>query len=988
MKYRLKNLLYKLLTFGNLQFIKHSWLDLKRDKAKAIFCISGIAISLSLLTSIGMLRDTMNYNYMRLITNTTGASDILITKTVETDVTYDPFFDEDLIDEKLSDIEGVEEFFPRLMVLAKSWSENTDSNGTLFTYGIDFEAEAENGNMGNLLVVDEDGDETGEIYDSKPDEGECIVLWNAAELLEVEKEDIIYLEYEQIQINLTIVEVCIQEQKFMEFENALILINLEEAQEFVEQEGEINLIMGTIENPEYVYDASNVDGTTRKLREISARIQDRLDINEYDISLPKLEELESSQYSLMSMTIIFWFITLLSMLITGILIHSILSTSVEERVREFGITHVMGGKKIYIFKMVIFEGLLLGIIGSVIGVIAGILLTPYISSQLFAFVGSDFSEMEFIIQPLTIITALSIGTFVAMFVAFLPAIKASKLNLIKSITPFQTKEIGWEVKKEGSMNVKCFVMGLSIATIGLIFFVLLPRIFITGEFMLIAGLLIGLLAAILLGLVFASIGIIPLVQKLFFLISKPFVKKYASIVSISLKRYRRRNTSTVVMFSISFSFIFFLTGVNEMESENLALTLRFQYGADLVIVNQGLDYEDDAVTLEMVEELKELGGVEEVAYALHNTIDFQAALSMMYEASEGGLGYEESSSAEEQLRNLFQFYSTSHSKKFTVTSADISAHDEIRAGFIGVDEDFIELIDKDLVIWSSPESSDDYSFNEMLEEENTCILAKSIANILGVDEVGEEIRLTFYNPQIENDPGNATLFEVVGISGGIPGFWNFRSNENSAYGGGVLISLDTYKDYMAIDDDNMIIDKIFINLRDSSDENIENTKDDIRNRLGDYNFIIDDAASKINFIEEMNERQTILMEIILGFTMVICIFGLISTMYAIMLERKLEVGILRSMGMKAKNVRNMFLLESMIIMLSAGIMGTIIGTFCAYLLETNMGLITEMPTLFVIPIATLLRVFITSVLVGIAGMYLILMKLSKQSIMDIFRQTF
>jgi len=130
------------------------------------------------------------------------------------------------------------------------------------------------------------------------------------------------------------------------------------------------------------------------------------------------------------------------------------------------------------------------------------------------------------------------------------------------------------------------------------------------------------------------------------------------------------------------------------------------------------------------------------------------------------------------------------------------------------------------------------------------------------------------------------------------------------------------------------------------------------------------------------------MEIILGFTIIICIFGLVSTMYAILLERKFEIGILRAIGLKAKNVRNMFLIESLIIMLSAGIMGMAIGTYTAYLLQSNSALFSEMPLVFVFPLDTFLRVFIISVAVSIIGMYVILLKLSKQTVMDVFRQSF
>jgi ABC-type antimicrobial peptide transport system permease subunit len=963
---------------------------MKRDKAKVVFGVSGIAISLFLLTAIGMLNDTLNYNYMKLITNTTGSSDIMITKTVQTDLSYDPFFDEKIIEDDLDDIEGVEELFPRIMILSKVSSDKTNKNGTLAVYGIDFEAEYENGNMGDFVIVDEDGDETDEIYDSEPDNGECVILQNAAEILNVKEDDIIHLEYEQYALDVIVDEVCEQHNKFMDFENALIILNLEQAQNFINRPDQINFIMGTIENPESVYDVSNVDTTTLKLRRIATRIQERLDLNDFEVTMPKLEELEASQYNLMSMTILFWFITLLSMLITGILINSILSTSIEERVREFGIIRVVGGKKNFTIKMVLFEGLMLGVLGSVIGTVFGIIFTPYIAQAMFAYFELDWSDIEFIIQPSTLIFGLVIGSLVSLLISLIPALKAAKLDLIKSITPFQSKEEGWEIKKEESMNVKSFIFGICVATIGMIVFVLLPRIFTTGNIMLISALFIGLLSAILIGLVFASVGIIPLMQQLFIGILSPAMKKYANIVKISLKRYRRRNTSTVVMFAISFSFIFFVTSVNEIESETLTTTLKFQYGSDLVLVNQGLDA-DDAITLEMIAELEEIGGIDSMSYALHNTFDFQAIVSLTYEASEGGFGFEESSSAEEKIRDLFQYYSTIHEQKFKVTVGDISSHDEIEAGFIGVNDDFTEMIDEDLLIWSSPDSDYDDSFDKMFENNDTCILAKSIASIIGVEEVGEKVRLTFYDPEIEDDPGNVMLFTVAGISGGIPGFWNFRSNERSAYGGGLMVSLDNYIRLMEVKDahePDMIVDKVFINLRDNSEDNIEETKDDIMNLFRDRNFIIDDVITKVNFIEEMNNRQNTLMEIILMFTIMISIFGLISSMYAIMLERKFEIGVLRSMGMKARNVRNMFLIESLVLLLSAGIMGTLIGSFSAYLLETNIGLFTETPVNYVIPIATLLRVFISSVVIGVIGMYIILWKMSRQNIMEIFRQTF
>ena len=976
----------------NLQFFKHSWLDLKRDKNKAIFGVSGIAISLFLLTVIGMLNDTVNYNYLLYVTSTTGKADIMITKTIQTDLTFNPFFEEDMIEDDLNNIDGVEDFFPRIMMLVKTSSDFTNLSGSLQLYGIDFEKEAENGKIGDLIIVDNYGEETGEIYNDNPNIGECVILWNVAEILNVTRGDDIYVEYQNEQLSLTVIEICIQDLKFMQFENSLLLVNLIEAQSLLNKPGQINFIVGIIQNPKSIYDASNIDRTTRRLRRISSNIQDNLNINEFSITLPKLEELEGGEFLLMTVTIIFWFITILSMIITAILINSILSTSVEERVREFGIVRVVGGKKLYTLKMVLFEGLMLGFIGSVIGIILGVSFIRQIAQSLLKLYNFNFSfsDIDWVIKPQTIYITFAIGTGVSLVVALLPALKTAKINLIKSISPFRAKEEGWEIKKEGSVNVKSFLVGIAISTIGMIVFILIPNIFVTGDFMLTSSLFVGLLGAVLLGLVFASIGIVPLVQKIFLGLLSPFIKKYKNIIGISLKRYRRRNTSTVLMFAISFSFIFFITSVTEMESENMALNLKFQYGSDLVLLNQELYDEESALTLEMIDELRSLPGIDEVAMSLHNTFDFQAVLSTIFDISEGQVGFS-GEGAEEILMNLFEFYASQEEMKIKTTAGDMMDFDVVNAGFIGINDDFVDLIDPNLLIWKSDGSSTGYSFNQLFSRNDTCIIAKSIASVVGIREVGQKIRITFYDPAYPENSGIPYNLTVVGISGGIPGFFNFRSNENSAEGGGVMVSLDNYMRLMKVEnpgEPNMIVDKVFINLFDKTEESIEETKEDIRLMYQDKDITIDDAVSKINFMEEMTERQSFLMELILSFTIMISIFGLVSNMYAIMLERKFEIGILRSMGMKTRNVRNMFLVESLIILLSSGILGTVIGTYVGYLLETNMALMTEMPVIFKIPIDTLLRVFIISISVGILGIYLILIKLSRQSIMDIFRQTF
>jgi ABC-type antimicrobial peptide transport system permease subunit len=986
----LNNIWYRIKNKVNIQFIKHSWLNMKRDKTKAIFAIGGIMVSIILLTAMGMINDTMSYNYMELITNTTGSADIMISRNIKTDITFDPFFNENLINDNLQNIKGVEALFPRIMMPVRAFSDKSTENSTLQLYGLNFVKENENGNMGNLKIVNEEGVATGEVYRNEPENDQCVIFYRVAEILNVSVGDTLHLQYQQYELDLEIVVLCVQDLKFTEIENALIIVNLAQAQEFLQREGEINLIMGTVENPQSIYDVRSLDNTERKLRTIGTRIQQRLDPNEYSVSLPKLEELSSEEFLLIGMTIIFWFIIIIAVLITGILINSILSTSTEERIREYGIIRVVGGKKNFPLKMVIFEGLLIGVVGSIIGIIIGIFATPPIVNTLFIITDFRLQNVPYVIQPSTIILAFCIGSGVSFVISLFPALKTGKLEIIKSITPFHKKEEGWEVKKEGSVNIKSFLIGIAISTIGMVVFILLPNVVVTGDFMIIAGLFIGLLGAILIGMVFASVGIIPLIQTILIRIISPTIRKYANIIKISLKRNRRRNTSTIVMFAISFSFIFFITSVLDMESKNMSLNLKFQYGSELVLVNQGLGVNNDAITYEIVQDLKTMQNIDSCAISLYNMFDITSILSLFYDFSEGGGAFDQES-INEAFTNIFEFYTAQAEEKYQTKAGDIANFDEFEVGFIGIEENYYNLIDENLFIWSSPNSGFNYSFGQLFHYNNTCIIANSLATVLGIQDVGEYIRLTFYNPKTPNDPGNISIFRVVGISGGMPGYYNFRSSVSSVSGAGIMVSLDNYMNLMDIEDPrgpDMIIDKVFINILDESQESIKDIKEEFQTKYNDKNFVIDDALSKINFMQDMYERQSTLLEVINWFAIAIAIFGLISTMYAVMLERKFEIGILRALGMKVKNVRNLFLIESLVILLSSGTMGTFIGTYSAYLLETNLGFITEMPIVFSVPFEVLARVFIISIVIGIIGMFIILRKLSKQTIMDTFRETF
>ena len=134
--------------------------------------------------------------------------------------------------------------------------------------------------------------------------------------------------------NLTIDYVVEQETRFTIAESSLIITSLAYAQEFLDQPGKVNYVMATLKNREMIYDARDIDQTRRDVRAIGERIQEQIGFD-YMIVLPKMEQLRPQNTFIMTMTTMFWFLTFLTMMIASILINSILSTSIEERIREF-----------------------------------------------------------------------------------------------------------------------------------------------------------------------------------------------------------------------------------------------------------------------------------------------------------------------------------------------------------------------------------------------------------------------------------------------------------------------------------------------------------------------------------------------------------------------------------------------------------------------------------------------------------------------------
>lgn len=974
-----------------MNLMEFSWRDFKKNKVRAIFGIGGIAISIFLLSTVGILIDSLSFSYLDLATSQAGSADIMFTRNVQFEGNLDFYMNQTYLEDTL-DVDEIDYFYPRILMLVDVQGQYSEDKSRQIFYGINSTLEQNSGRMGDLLLCDPVTlEETDEVYQGPIPDGKCIILKTTAKSMNLTVGDWLILTYTENEINLTVDAICTQNLRFTAIETSLIITELPVAQEFLEQENKVNYVMATLKNREEIYDVRDIDGTTEKIREIGTKIQQQIGFD-YMITLPKMQQLEFSEFANMMMEVMLIFVSILCLLISSILINSILSTSIEERIREFGILRVLGGKGKDNVFMVVYQGVFMGLIGSIVGILFSIFAVPPLLTLIFNYFDLWSTPIPFVILPETVAQSFALGMATTVVISIFPALKAGRIKITEAIEPFrQGSEEGYKLAKEGSPNTKIILIGLAIASIGLLIFVMFPRLIALQEPAVMSTFFMLLMLAILLGLVCAFIGFVPAVEWLILQIFKPFIRKYSSIVHLSLKRNRRRNTGNVLMFSLTFSFIFFVSSFLTIRTQMIRTTMEFQYGGDLVIVNQGTFENGDGIDYEFLQGIENMAGVDEAAPVIHNTIDAAEILSIATVAQEGSID-------SDALFSMFMSAITN--TKYDTYAGDVAAYNLVDVGYIGVNQSYVDMSNPDYMIWDQPSGSNSEDcFNALFDptRNDTVIIAKSLADLLGVSEIGEKIRLVIAGNGQSRYTGNATTMTVVGITGGMPGFWNFRSASYSAWmGAGVMTSINNYKAWMDEDvqlqggtPQQQVFDKILLNLEDHSSETVEDAKFLMQELYGDeYSFVIDDNVSKIEMSMEGQDTIQLILEIVLMLTVLIALFGLISTMYSTLLERMYEIGLLRSMGLRTSNVRGIFISESLIMMLSAGTMGLFIGSFIAYEMISNIALLTEMPIYWQVDLQTLFQTYAISVAVCVVGILLITRKIKKWTIMDIFRQTF
>lgn len=237
--------------------------------------------------------------------------------------------------------------------------------------------------------------------------------------------------------------------------------------------------------------------------------------------------------------------------------------------------------------------------------------------------------------------------------------------------------------------------------------------------------------------------------------------------------------------------------------------------------------------------------------------------------------------------------------------------------------------------------------------ERVAVLGSEISeNLFGedTDPVGERVR-------INNIP-----FRVIGVS-----------ESSSALAGGLLnravfIPINVVFNEITGQE---LIQEIDVSVHDTNQ--INQTMEDVTAILREQHnleedeendFQIQSAQDILGTVQTITGLLTAMIAAISGISLIVGGVGVMNIMLVSVTERTKEIGLLKAIGAKEKDILMQFLIEAVIMTLSGGIVGIVIGITGAYLISLVAGI----PFVVSIP-AVLIAVGVSS-LVGVAfGLY-------------------
>lgn len=709
----------------------------------------------------------------------------------------------------------------------------------------------------------------------------------------------------------------------------------------------VHVLAGTFKQPASYYDSRDLHASVLRLKRAGESIAADLGID-FEVRLPKATAITAFQNIASPLRAIFGVFAALALSVTGLLIYSIVSVAVEERIREYAILRTVGARRLDIFRLVLGESVFLCGLGVLPGVFAGAVVARIVVTLVELAMHAPVGSVTLAFSWSNLLLALAAGTALSIGSALIPALQATRWHIVDALDPLRRGQIRTESREEGGTNRPLLLTGIALSALSVVVFFVLPTAFLSGNSSTIGTVVLCLLLTILLGFTLVAVGALPLLEGLIMALLARVLGPATELARRNLERHRRRNRTTALMFILSVSLVIFVASLVVLFSRMSMTLVEHFNGADLRLQS------DDASALGLKTELAGVKGVERVS-----------EVGLLRSRTERGTAYDVVLSDLVGMKHLW----------LVPFGVDAELPRVIYTNHIRYADGGLEGLLR--VANYQPTPTEVGS----TDETPPVVLSLAAARFLDV-RAGDLVQLAFHL-----GPDRRTgRFRVAAICETLAGFDNFRSRVANAIGSGMLMPMSSFRHLTGDAPDEARSARYFLKV--GGDETAQKAAaTEIRDRFDlRFRFGVRAAAEQKREAQVVYWTTQVFFGLLLAVAVAISVFALIASMATAAIERRWEMGMLRALGLRRSQLFRMFLGEALGLTLSAGLAGGAIGFVLAWLFVLEAGSLAEVPVVFTMPYLTFLATFVISVAAGAVAAHLPTRRLLQKPAAEILRQ--
>lgn len=606
---------------------------------------------------------------------------------------------------------------------------------------------------------------------------------------------------------------------------------------------------------------SEIGNSTSQLATLKRTLQDKLG-DKYLVNYPAqrgqvvTQQLATYQQGLQ-------FFSMIALFVGGFLIYNAFTMTIVERTQEIGLLRALGMSRRQVLRLVMAEAALLGVVGSIFGVLFGLVLAQGLIAILGTITATEIVTVE--VPADGSITAVFVGLGVTLMSSLLPALRAAR------ISPLAALRIKGQSDPSGAPRKLGLVAGVELVVVGMLFIYVIP---LRQSMMYPVG--SSMVFWMLLGATLTVPASIDVLERF----TRPFMVRVFGheglIGSGNIQRSRGRTSLTVAALMIGISMVISIGAMSRSFQNDIDSWVNTSVGGDLIVrspLNMQIDFGTN---------LSAMPGVEAVTASRY-------------------FGVRRAGNASDDLALVFQ-------------AIDPATYWNVASFQFAENQDEVEAMKQDFAnggLFVSTTVADKYQLKrgDMLELETR----------RGVQP-----------------------FLVAGLV-------------SDFTGQGYVIdgSIETMRRYFGIND----VDRFTLKLAPGMD--VPTVKKAIEDKYEKSRHIqVETTESFRNRIRELTNRAFSLLDVLAAIGVIVAALGVINTMMMNVLERRREIGALRSIGMTRAQIIRMILAEAGAMGAIGAAFGIAFGVLLSRVFVEGMKITTGYRLVFSLPF--------TSVLLGLA----------------------